>query len=67
MRRAVVPAVTITDTSCWTISPSLHAVVEDRVIGASVSKGALPLALVEVAVTTFVNLTLGGVAQYGGR
>ena len=55
------------------IAPRLHATVESLPLVASASKGGLPLALVQVAVTVF-NLILGGgsvancwgVAQYGG-
>jgi hypothetical protein len=45
------------------IAPSLHALIENLPLVASASKGGLTLALVQVAVTIFVNLTLGGVAQ----
>ena len=45
------------------VAPSLHAFIENLPLVASASKGGLTLALVQVAVTIFVNLTLGGVAQ----
>jgi hypothetical protein len=38
------------------VSPSLHAVVEDLALGASVSKGGLTLALVQVTVIVALNL-----------
>ena len=44
------------------VAPSLHAFIENLPLVASASKGGLTLALVQVAVTIFVNLTLGGVA-----
>jgi hypothetical protein len=48
------------------VAPSLHAIIEDPPLVAGSGKGGLTLALVQVAVTIFVNLTLGGggVAQY---
>jgi len=48
------------------VSPSLHAAIENLPLIASTSKGGLTLALVQVAVTIFVKLTLGGVAQSWG-
>ena len=48
------------------IAPSLHTLIENLPLVASASKGSLTLALVRVAVTIFVNLTLGAVAQYWG-
>ena len=48
------------------VAPSLHAVSEDLALVASASKGRLTLALRQVAVTIFVNLTLGGIAQSVG-
>jgi hypothetical protein len=45
------------------IAPSLHTLIESLPFVASTSKGGLTLALRQVAVTTFVNLTLGGIAQ----
>jgi hypothetical protein len=48
------------------IAPSLHAVSEDLPLLASASKGCLTLAVGQVLVTTFVNLTLGAVAQSWG-
>ena len=48
------------------IAPSLHTLIENLPFVASTSKGGLTLALSQVTVTTFVNLTLGGVAQSWG-
>jgi hypothetical protein len=45
------------------VAPSLHAIIERLPLVASASKGRLTLALRQVAVTIFVNLTLGGIAQ----
>jgi hypothetical protein len=45
------------------IAPSLHALIERLPLVASASKGGLTLALRQVAITIFNNLTLGGVAQ----
>src|SRR5262249_11498346 len=46
------------------IAPSLHAAIEGFPFVARASKGGLTLALVQVAVTIFVNLTLGAVGHY---
>jgi hypothetical protein len=48
------------------IAPSLHALIENLPLVASASKGGLALALRQVTVTIFVNLTLGGIAQSWG-
>jgi hypothetical protein len=48
------------------IAPSLHALIENLPLVASASKGGLTLALRQVAVTIFVNLTLGDIAQSRG-
>jgi hypothetical protein len=45
------------------IASSLHALIENLPLIASASKGGLTLALRQVAITIFVNLTLGSVAQ----
>jgi hypothetical protein len=45
------------------IASSLHALIENLPLIASAGKGGLTLALRQVAITIFVNLTLGGVAQ----
>jgi hypothetical protein len=45
------------------VAPSLHAFIENLPLVASASKGGLTLALIQVAVTIFINLHLGGVAQ----
>src|SRR5215475_5969250 len=45
------------------IAPSLHALIERLPLVASTSKGRLALALRQVSVTIFVNLSIGGVAQ----
>jgi hypothetical protein len=52
------------DEDLYLIAPSLHAAVEGFPLVASASKGGLTLALRQVAVTIFVNLTLGRVAQF---
>src|SRR5215510_6758637 len=46
------------------IAPSLHAAIEGFPFVARASKGGLTLALVQVAVTIFVDLTLGAVGHY---
>jgi hypothetical protein len=48
------------------IAPSLHTPIENLPLVASASKGRLTLALRQVAVTIFINLTLGGIAQSCG-
>ena len=48
------------------IAPSLHTLIENLPFVASASKGGLTLALGQVLVTTFFNLTLGAVAQSWG-
>ena len=45
------------------IAPSFHALIERLPLVASASKGCLTLAVGQVTVTIFVNLTLGGIAQ----
>ena len=45
------------------MAPCLHALIENLPLVASASKGGLTLALRQVTVTIFVNLTLGGVTQ----
>ena len=61
------PVVKYSNALVWSgyslIAPSLHALIENLPLVASASKGGLTLALRQVAVTIFVNLTLGGVAQ----
>jgi len=41
------------------VSPSLDAVIEDLAFAASAGEDSLTLALVQVAVTIFIDLTIG--------
>ena len=46
-----------------TVSPSLHAVIEDLLLVASASKGGLTFALIEI--TVIIARTLGFVRSWG--